>query len=85
MLDGKQRTLVARCVSKPVEGEAVAARKAVGCGGWRRIMSMSDMRNRVHRERQQQCCEGNSQPLRRSSGQVHQAHERQRMTVGRTT
>lgn len=80
MLDGQRRMVVSRCVSKTVEREAVAARKAVGCGGWRRIMSMSDMRYRVDREGQQQSREGNSQPLRRSSGQMHQAHERQQMT-----
>lgn len=50
--------------------------------GRRRVVSMSYMRDRVDRERQQQCCESNSQPLRRSSGQVHQAHEQQRMRSG---
>jgi hypothetical protein len=43
-------------------------------------MSMGDMRNRVDRERQQHSREDNSQPLRWSSGQMYQAHERQRMT-----
>lgn len=80
MLDGERRMIVPRCVGKTVERETVAARKAMGYGGRRRIVSMSDMRNRVDRERQQQCREENSQPLRRSSGQMHQAHERQRIT-----
>ena len=82
--DGQRRMIVSRRVGKAVEGKAVAARQRMVCRGWRRIMPMSDMRNRVDRERQQQCREGNSQPLRRSSGQMHQAHERQGMT-GRAT
>jgi hypothetical protein len=44
---------------------------------------MGDMRDGVDRERQQQRREDNSQPLRRSSGQVQQTHVRQRMTVER--
>jgi hypothetical protein len=77
MLDGERRMIVSRCVCKAIERKAVAARKAVSYGGRRRIMLMGDMRNRVDRERQQQSREYNSQPLRRSSGQMHQAHERQ--------
>lgn len=76
MLDGQRRMVVSRRVGKAVEREAVAASQ-VGCGGWRRIVSMRDMRNRADREGQQQRREDNSQPLRRSSGQMHQAHERQ--------
>lgn len=82
-LDGQRRIVVSRCVGKTVEGQAVPARQAMVCRGWCRIMSMSDMRDRVDREGQQQRCESNSQPLRRSSGQIHQAHERQRTTVER--
>lgn len=81
--NGERRAIVSRRVGKPVEGKAVPARQCMVCRGCGRIVSVSDMRNRIDRECQQQSCEGNSQPLRRSSGQVHQAHERQRMTVGR--
>jgi hypothetical protein len=77
MLDGERRMIVSRCIRKAIERKAIAARKAVGYRGWRRIMSVSDMRNRVRRERQQQCREGDSQPLRRRSSQMDQAHERQ--------
>ena len=78
-LDGQRDMSVSRCVGKAVEGQAVAAREAVMCG-WGRVVSMRDIRDGAERERQQQSREGNSQPLRRSSGQMHQAHERQRMT-----
>lgn len=83
MRDSEGRMVMSKCVGKPIERKAVAASKVVGYGGRRRIMSMSNMRNRVDRERQQQSRESYSQPLRRSSGQMHQAHERQRMTIGR--
>jgi hypothetical protein len=83
VFDGQRQLIVSRRVGKTVERKAVAARKAVGCRRRCRVMSMSDMCNRVHREGQQQCRESNSQPLRRSSGQMHQAHERQRTKVGR--
>jgi hypothetical protein len=79
MLDGERRMIVSRCVCKAIERKAVAARKAVGCGGRRRVMFVSDVRNGVDRERQQQSHDGNSKPLRRSSGQMHRAHEWQRM------
>jgi hypothetical protein len=77
--------IVPRCVDKTVEREAVAARKAMGCRRWCRVMPVGDMCDGVDRERQQQCREGNSQPLRRSSGQMQQAHVRQWMTVERQT
>jgi hypothetical protein len=80
MSPGKGRMVVSRCVGKPVERKAVTACKVVGYGGRRRIMSVRDMRNGVDRERQQQSGEGNSQPLRGSSGQMQQAHVRRRMT-----
>lgn len=52
MRDSRRRIVVSRCIGKTVEREAIAARKAVGDGGRRGIMSVSDMRNRVDRERQ---------------------------------
>lgn len=42
-------------------------------------MPVRDMRDGIDREREQQPCEGDSQPLRRSTGQMQQAHVRQRM------
>jgi len=83
MRDSNRARVVSRCVGQAVERKAVAARERMVCRGWRRVMPMGDMRDGVDRERQQQSCEGYSQPLRRSSGQVHQAHVRQRMTVDR--
>jgi hypothetical protein len=80
VLDHQRRIFVSRCVSEAIEGEAVTARKAMGYRGRCCIVPVSDMRDGVDRERQQQSCEGNSQPLGRSSGQMHQVHVRQRMT-----
>jgi hypothetical protein len=71
----KRRMVVSRCVGKPIERKAVTAREAVGYGSWRCVVPMSDVRDGIDRERQQQSREGNSQPLRRSSGQMHQAHD----------
>jgi hypothetical protein len=53
-LDYERDMIVSRCIDKAVERKAVAARKAVAYGRWRRIMTMGDMRNRAHRECQQQ-------------------------------
>ena len=83
MFDDQRRMVMARCVDQTVERQTIAACKGMGGRRWRRVMAMGDMRDGVDRERQQQCREDNSQPLRRSSGQVQQAHVRQRMTVKR--
>ena len=62
-------------VDKPMEGSAIAARKAMsGSSGSCGIVLMSNMRDRIEREGQQQSGEDDSQPLRRSSGQMEQAH-----------
>jgi hypothetical protein len=67
-LRGEQRTTVSGSIGKAGEGGAVAAGQLMrdGCGC--RVMPVRDMHDRVQREGYQQPCEGNSQPLRPSSG-----------------
>jgi hypothetical protein len=83
MFDDQRRVVVSRRVNQTVERQTVAACKGMNGRRWRCVMAMGDMREGVDRERQQQRREGNSQPLRRTSGQVQQTHVRQRMTVER--
>jgi len=65
---------VSRHICKPAKTEAGAASKGVSRSDRRRVVAMSDVRNRIHRKGQHQACECNSQPRRWSSGQVEDAH-----------
>lgn len=73
-LGDQRRVGVTWRVGEPVEGGAITARKAMRGRGSCGIVLMSNMRDRVEREDQQQSGEEDSQPLGRSSGQMEQAH-----------
>jgi hypothetical protein len=69
-----QRMVVPRRIGKATERGTITAGQAMRDRRRRRVVPMRDVRNRVQREGKQQSCERNSQPLRRSSGQLESAH-----------
>lgn len=72
-----QWTVVPGRIGKAGEGGAIATGQLMRDRGGCRVVPMRDMRDRVQREGDQQPCEHNSQPLRKSSGQLEGAHDRQ--------
>lgn len=60
-------------IGETTECRAVTAGQVV-CDRDRCVVSVGEMRDRVQREGEQQATEGDSQPLRRSSGEQEGAH-----------
>ena len=74
-LSDRQRVTVPRRVSQAAEGDAIAADEPVDSRGRRGLVLVRGMCDRIQREGEQQAGEGNSQPLRRSSSQMKDAHD----------
>jgi hypothetical protein len=68
-LDGG-RVRVSRGVAECAKRHTVVAGDAVRGGGGGGVVLMGDVRDRIQRERKQHRCEGDSQPVRRTTGEL---------------